>query len=332
MYEQIDRYLENDLSASERVGFEQRLEEDGLFLEEYQSQKELFEAMNEHASLHDIKEEVVKTEQSYFKKDEKSYSMRSLVLSVASMAAVVFLVTFFGMNYLNEHRLKESSIAYKELSGSIEEMQEKQNDLWAMFQKNKKSYDYVFGTALYLTDSLYLTNKHLVNKAGRVELNGWKSKVYAVDSLSDLALLKVTDSNFVPPPVNYKLISSRSYLFGNEVFTLGFPKKTVVYKPGVISSLTGSNDDTLQFEITCQLNEGNSGSPVFDFKGDLLGLVTGKSKTQVGAGYVISSDVIEDFLGQQKVTLPRKRRLRKYSDLDLVQSSTASVVRVKAFN
>ena len=331
-FEWIDRYLENDLSENEREEFEKRLESDDLFREEFEHQKELIDAIEEHASISDIKEEVklVEGNVTTFKQPKKAFSLKTLFLSVSTVAAAVFVITFSFMNY-QTNKLDNSSTSYTELSGRVEELKEQQQDILESFKnKEKPKYDYKFGTAIYLGDSLFLTNKHLVKKHTKITVGGYLAKLVTLDTVSDLALVHVIDSSFVMPKNVYGF-STKELELATDIYTLGFPKKGIVYKTGVLSSLTGSKGDTTQFEISTQLNAGNSGSPVFDLSGNLIGIIIGKSKTQSGAGFVIQPEVIERFILANNLDLRKKSSVRALKRTAQVKSLSASVMRVEVW-
>ena len=71
------------------------------------------------------------------------------------------------------------------------------------------------------------------------------------------------------------------------VFTMGFPKDEIVYGEGYLSSETGYKSDTLSYQIAISAEHGNSGSPVLNKQGDVIGILTNKSNG--GAVFAIKS-------------------------------------------
>ena len=134
------------------------------------------------------------------------------------------------------------------------------------------------GTGFFITNDGYLlTNHHVVEGASHISIKiekGWLSaKVVKVDNQNDLAVLKV-DGKFVALPV----VSSRKVGLGDEVFTVGFPQIDVQgvsakYTKGNISSLTGIKDDLRKFQISVPIQPGNSGGPLVDEYGNVVGVV-----------------------------------------------------------
>jgi S1-C subfamily serine protease len=100
------------------------------------------------------------------------------------------------------------------------------------------------------------------------------AEVVRVDAASDLALLKVTGT-FDALPVE----SSRTARLGATVATVGFPNIGLQgFEPklskGDISSLAGFQDDVRYFQISVPVQPGNSGGPLFDERGNVVGVVT----------------------------------------------------------
>ncbi|WP_163202633.1 trypsin-like peptidase domain-containing protein, partial [Citrobacter koseri] len=61
---------------------------------------------------------------------------------------------------------------------------------------------------------------------------------------------------------------------GEEIFTLGYPRNEVVYGMGYLSAKSGYNGDTLSYQIQMSVNPGNSGAPVFNKVGDIIGVLS----------------------------------------------------------
>jgi S1-C subfamily serine protease len=98
--------------------------------------------------------------------------------------------------------------------------------------------------------------------------------VVKIDATNDVALLKCTGNNFTPLPI----APSKAARAGTSVFTVGFPNIQIQgFDPkltkGEISSLTGFKDDPRQWQISVPTQPGNSGGPLCDENGNLIGIV-----------------------------------------------------------
>jgi outer membrane protein assembly factor BamB len=137
------------------------------------------------------------------------------------------------------------------------------------------------GTGFFITaDGYLLTNHHVVEGARDISIKTDKgllpAKVVKVDKKNDLAVLKV-EGKFAPLP----LLSSRKVGLGEKVFTIGFPRPKVQgFSPkitdGIISSLAGIQDDPRDFQISVPVGPGNSGGPLVDQYGNVIGVIVSK--------------------------------------------------------
>jgi hypothetical protein len=134
------------------------------------------------------------------------------------------------------------------------------------------------GTGFFITeDGYFITNHHVVEGASKIQIKTSEGIADAVlirlDEAMDLALLKV-EGTFEALPVS----DSRSTRLGATVATLGFPSvKLMGLEPklskGEISSLAGLSDDAKHFQISLPVQPGNSGGPLFDVRGNVVGVV-----------------------------------------------------------
>ncbi len=138
------------------------------------------------------------------------------------------------------------------------------------------------GTGFFITaDGYLLTAYHVVKEAASLQVltNGRliPAQMVRVDAANDIALLKIDRITVAALPV----ISSQNVRTGLDVFTLGFPNiqlqgTEVKYTQGNISSLTGLGDDPRLFQISVPVQPGNSGGPLLDEQGQVIGVVIAK--------------------------------------------------------
>ena len=143
------------------------------------------------------------------------------------------------------------------------------------------------GTAFLVSEGGHLiTNFHVVSECSsiRFQLPGESpvtATVIATNEVYDLALLK---AEMERPPASFPF--SRRPDLGQEIVVYGFPLRGDLSSQGnltsgVISALTGLNDDLSMFQVSAQIQPGNSGGPVFD----RYGAVTGVIVAMADAGY-----------------------------------------------
>ena len=134
------------------------------------------------------------------------------------------------------------------------------------------------GSAFFISDDGYLlTSAHVVGNSSRIDVKTKKgisaANVIKTDPANDVALLKVTGFFSALP-----LVTSRSVRLGDSVSTMGFPNTAVQgLEPkltrGEINSLYGMKDDPRHFQISAAVQPGNSGGPLIDSDGNVVGIV-----------------------------------------------------------
>jgi len=140
-----------------------------------------------------------------------------------------------------------------------------------------------FGSGFFITkDGHFLTAAHVVDDVESIRIY-WKSKDYTakkvfVDNTLDVAVLKVAG---VQSPQPLFLSGSSKVKTGDAVFTLGFPQVQLQgleakYTDGSISSLSGIANDPKYFQISVPVQPGNSGGPLLDGSGNVVGLITAR--------------------------------------------------------
>lgn len=125
-----------------------------------------------------------------------------------------------------------------------------------------------------------LTCAHVVKDASAIKVKLgeriMEAKTIRIDPSSDLALLKVS----TPKPLSaLPFAKARSATLGQDVFTIGFPNpelQGVAAKltKGSVSSLSGVLDDPRLYQISVPVQPGNSGGPLLDNNGNVVGVVS----------------------------------------------------------
>lgn len=84
------------------------------------------------------------------------------------------------------------------------------------------------------------------------------------------------------------------------IFTLGYPRNEIVYGEGYLSAKTGLNGDTLSCQVTVAANPGNSGGPVFNRRGEIIGILSTKETQADGVVFAIQSKYIIQAVNELK--------------------------------
>jgi TonB family protein len=179
------------------------------------------------------------------------------------------------------------------------------------------------GSGFYVSkEGHILTNHHVIDGCGRVEieLGGIRSKAKLIDSdaNNDIALL-ISDA---PPKVTAAFRDGRMIRAGSDVIILGYPlygalAHEAIVTTGTISALAGMMNNAATFQLSAPTQPGNSGGPVLDAGGTVVGMMFGMLDSFKGAkisgqvpqnvNFAIHGAVIRSFLdahGIQYVTRP----------------------------
>lgn len=156
------------------------------------------------------------------------------------------------------------------------------------------------GTGFAINNSYIATNYHVVEDANTIKVKGiqdnfnaeYSAKVVSVDKINDLAIITIEDKKFEGfGAIPYKIKAETSNV-GEEIFVLGYPLTATMgdeikLTTGVISAKTGFKGNAALYQISAPIQPGNSGGPLFDSHGNLIGIVNAKHKDAENVSYAI---------------------------------------------
>ena len=159
--------------------------------------------------------------------------------------------------------------------------------------------NYKTGGTSFLIDGkgFLVTNAHVVQNARNIAVennkgDNYTAKIVYLDKKRDLAILRIDNSTFHPVHSIPYSFSRSSVDLAEPVFTLGFPRNEIVYGEGYLSAPTGFNGDTLTCQIEVAANPGNSGGPVFNKNGEIIGILSTRQKTAEGVVFATQAKYI----------------------------------------
>jgi serine protease Do len=158
-------------------------------------------------------------------------------------------------------------------------------------------------------DGFLITNFHVIEgetqiavevyhqKDGQLERKSYKDvKIIAINKFQDMALLKIDDKD-APKFSRVLLGDADAVAVGDSVFAIGSPlglERTVT--EGIVSTKTREMQGELYMQTTAQINPGNSGGPLFNLRGEVVGITNMKITFGEGLGFAIPISAVKYFL------------------------------------
>lgn len=173
--------------------------------------------------------------------------------------------------------------------------QSAQNNIWT-------------GTGWALMDNYVVTNYHVIEGAKSIAIKGvngdyvnsHSATVIASDKFNDLAILKLNNGIINSESIPYSVVTSTAEV-GEEIFVLGYPMTSTMgdeikLTTGVVSSRTGFQGDVSIYQISAPIQPGNSGGPLFDSNGNVIGIVSAKHQGAENVGYAIKTSYLKNLM------------------------------------
>lgn len=302
------------MSATERSEFKEKLNDEG-FKNEFNEYQAFIVEVQESINYGETKKRLDKIHQDLYP-IKKAFYLRPSFYVIASIAACFILFVMIDPNLYGDKTMSEDN-SYVELTNDEEnaessddaidlyEMPEYPSDIIIIDSLIKQVQTVPIGTSFLISeDGIFITSKHLVKNRDVVTLQNkdseltFQAEVIYTDTLMDFAILQCHEnllSNFARIP--FKFNGSNTEL-GEEVFTLGYPKKDIVYTKGDISSENGYKSDSLYIEISMAANPGYSGAPLFNKDGHLVGIITANNSRKQLVTYALKHQYIKDLISE----------------------------------
>ena len=315
LLEMIERYLNGEMTAEERAKFdalrskdatiETKLAEHKHFtglLKQYSERLDLenrLNAIHDEIDVHTLKEDLMEHPSMIVQLWRNHHSKISVAASIAIFAMLLTLY-FTGDLTNKDPRFVELKREVGKLKQSTENLNRSQKNLIHDIKTEKRFTNpgNFRGTGFALSGNGYIvTNYHVVNGADSVYVQNadgesFRTKVIHVDPQYDVAILAISDDAFKNlGTVPYSFKKSKSDL-GEDVYTLGYPGDDMSFGPGALTATTGFGGDTTEYQVSIPVNFGNSGGPLVDEKGNIIGVVNGKQTQASGAAFAVKSNYL----------------------------------------
>jgi len=158
-------------------------------------------------------------------------------------------------------------------------------------------------------DGYLITNFHVIENNAKISIEVYhqtgdqlerktytKVRIIGMNKFADLALLRITD-NDAPKFKSVPLVGEDALAVGERVFAVGSPlglERTVT--EGIVSTKTRQIQGALYMQTSTPINPGNSGGPLFNLRGEVVGVTNMKITTGEGLGFAIPASAVKFFL------------------------------------
>lgn len=304
----IEDYLNGKLNEAERQAFEQLRSNDPIVDHKVVAHKVFLESMQQYAKVLALKTQMDNAHSQIdvvaISAKVKPHSSKIVRIWRNNKSAIAIAASFLLMvsAVLWSYKTKQEGtiqLLDRKYDKKISQLSQSLNNNVRKANLTPAKFG---GTGFAISSNGYiLTNYHVIKDADSLYIQNskgvsYKVKKFYMDPVNDIAILKVTDLSFEQLGSLPYSIKKTSTGIGESVYTLGYPKDDVVLGDGYVSSKTGINGDTISYQVDLKVNPGNSGGPLLDNNGNIVGVINGKEYKTDGAAFAVKSRYIMEAL------------------------------------
>lgn len=200
------------------------------------------------------------------------------------------------------------------------------------------------GSGIAIGNRHVATNHHVIEGATHLYISHsgseetFKAEVVTYDEAHDLAIIKITDENFSGFGTMKYGFKKDTEDVGMGVFVLGYPMvqtmgTEIKLTTGVVSSLSGFQGSKSEYQISAPVQQGNSGGPLFNDNGELIGIISAKHAEAENVSYGVKlTHLYELAEGVSGVKMNKTTQIASLSLSEKCKAAIPFTVRISADN
>ena len=246
----------------------------------------------------------------------------SLFLSSCETTNMAYKIERRALEQNYQNKIKKKNIAKNKKKQELIKKNRKKHNSQVKENNNKQKINpneiinAASGSGFIVSSSGHIvTNNHVINGCNEVKVhyNGeqYKASIISKDNYNDLALIK---ANFTPSTI-FTIKNGNAELM-EDIFVAGYPfgnlfNSSVKITKGIVSSLSGLGNNFSNMQIDAALQPGNSGGPVIDYQGNVVGVAVAKLDLSImidlfksvpeNTNFAIKSSVLLNFLNSNGI-------------------------------
>lgn len=355
-----ERYLKGELSNEEKTSFEQlrkttpevdqMVVEHNMFLHQIEAFGENRQFKHKLHEIHfdleqrgEISEKLYSNQARVIQLWKKYRKVTGIAAGIACVTALFISILVTSITPANNSQIRELSRQVRVLNHNLNVQGKQINEIKSKAPEDERPIN--GGTSFLIDAKGYLiTNAHVVKGSTTIIVSNnkgqeFKARIVYADSDNDIAFLRIEDEDFTPVAALPYRIKKQDIDLGEEIFTLGFPRDEIVYNEGYLSAKTGYNGDTLTCQIAVSANPGNSGGPVLNKNGEVIGILSTAQQNAQGVVFAIKSKNIyraidrlqNDDTAFARIKTPTVSKLKGVDRVQQIKQIEDCVFMVKGF-